>query len=332
MDMLSTGISRFVPGQIWIISKDIQETTKDRPYLILSVSNTIVEAAPLTSSNKHQNPMFVTIPRVTMDDVGVSYVAIPRTRTFDYKKLVESRPTYKMTLNPKLLRRCVSMLITCRYLGYFDDVEMQGILDNAIDMYNNMSSIEYFSSPYARYIDNVVTDNTDDESDIEAKDSTEVSSEITTSTPSVNTGWTLEPAYKDYVSNPYITDKECADEVLKRKNMIQKYHIHNEHLIQAMVSPDDNSSISLENFINYYQYVCGIKLSENTVIRCLAKIGIEVTSDGTIMFAKLKNDGKLKEHGKTEVVNYATKFGNQITAKIYGVKATSVATYRYRNN
>ena len=157
---IETGISKFMPGQIWIVpmsaydnkaAEGTYEMTKSRPYLIMSVSNTSIEAAPLTSTNTRNNSFYLEIPRVMPDDYDVSYIVIPKTRTFDSNKFCERNPIYKMSCHPKLFKKATAMLLAYRYCQYFDVDDMIEIVNTANDFYTNITDIEYYSSAYVRY-------------------------------------------------------------------------------------------------------------------------------------------------------------------------------------
>ena len=157
---IETGISKFMPGQIWIVpmsaydnkaAEGTYEMTKSRPYLIMSVSNTSIEAAPLTSTNARNNSFYLEIPRVMPDDYDVSYIVIPKTRTFDSNKFCERNPIYKMSCHPKLFKKATAMLLAYRYCQYFDVDDMIEIVNTANDFYTNITDIEYYSSAYVRY-------------------------------------------------------------------------------------------------------------------------------------------------------------------------------------
>ena len=168
---IETGIFKFMPGQIWLIpmssmdnkaAEGTYEMTKTRPYLIMSVSNMSIEAAPLTSVNPKKNLFYLEIPRVMPDDHEVSYVVIPKTRVFDSGKLCEKYPTYKMSCHPKLFKRAVALLLAYRYCQYFDTDDMNEIVSDANEFYSNITDIEYYSSAYIRY-NNTENDNIQEE-------------------------------------------------------------------------------------------------------------------------------------------------------------------------
>lgn len=156
---IETGISKFMPGQIWVFPlSDLDDMvintyrkTKDRPYLITSVTNNVIEAIPITSANIKNNSFFIPIPRVLPDDKEISFVAVPNASTFDVRQILQRYPTYKMSVHPKLLKKIVSTLLAFRYRQYFEASEMVDITEECNQIYDTMNEIEYYSSSCLRY-------------------------------------------------------------------------------------------------------------------------------------------------------------------------------------
>lgn len=172
---IETGISKFMPGQIWVFPlSDLDDMvintyrkTKDRPYLITSVTNNVIEAIPITSTNVKNNGFFIPIPRVLPDDKELSFVAVPNASTFDVRQILQRYPTYKMSVHPKLLKKIVSTLLAFRYRQYFESEELIHIAEECNEIYNNMDEIEYYSSNCLRYnVDNDKPESIDSGTDI----------------------------------------------------------------------------------------------------------------------------------------------------------------------
>lgn len=173
---IETGISKFMPGQIWIFPlSDMDDVvintfrkTKDRPYIITSVTNNVIEAIPITSTNVKNNDFFIPIPRVLPDDKEISYVAIPNASTFDVRQILQRYPTYKMSVHPKMLKKIVATLLAFRYRQYFEADELIHIAEECNKIYDNLDEIEYYSSNCLRYNikDNDKPESTDSGTDI----------------------------------------------------------------------------------------------------------------------------------------------------------------------
>ena len=285
---IETGISKFMPGQIWLIpmssmdnkaAEGTYEMTKTRPYLIMSVSNTSIEASPLTSSNPKKNAFYLEIPRVMPDDREVSYVVIPKTRVFDSGKLCEKYPTYKMSCHPKLFKRAVALLLAYRYCQYFDADDMNEIVNDANEFYSNITDIEYYSSAYIRY-NNTENDNIQEE-------------DISSSCIDIDTN-----SYDQYTAD--IIGCVLNENSTARTNISDVVDI-----INGII---DNSHLSIQEFIQYCR--------DNN---------IEVKDD-TYIYRGVKTMGRLAMFS-TLPLDYAERFGTEITSKIFGVKEVSLKAY-----
>ena len=282
---IETGISKFMPGQIWLVpmsnldnitAQGTYEMTKTRPYLIMSVSNTSIEAAPLTSVNGKNNSFYLEIPRVMPDDYDVSYVVIPKTRTFDSNKFCERNPMYKMGCHPKLFKRAVSLLLAYRYCQYFDADDMFEIIDNANKFYSNVSDIEYYSSAYVRY------NTEDDNNNIQEGD--------------------MSPS--------------CID--------IDTFDAYTTDIIGCVLNENSDAKTNITDILDIINSILENPISEDDFKHYCDENDIAVK--GNYIYRGVKAMGKLSVF-KHIPVEYANKFGTEVTAKIFGVKEASLKVY-----
>lgn len=287
---IETGISKFMPGQIWVFPlSDMDDVvintfrkTKDRPYIITSVTNNVIEAIPITSTNVKNNDFFIPIPRVLPDDKEISYVAIPNASTFDVRQILQRYPTYKMSVHPKMLKKIVATLLAFRYRQYFESDEMVDIVENCNEIYNNMDEIEYYSSSCLRY--NV---------DIKDNDKPE----------SVDSG----------------TD------ISTRKNNHADYD--DLSIFTAIMDKSLSTRIDIKSVIGIFKSITNSDIDIATIFKYCDELNIK--HNDTHLFCGVKTTKCLKKYGITPI-EYSDKFGAEITAKIFGVSRGGLASYKYR--
>ena len=287
---IETGISKFMPGQIWVFPlSDMDDVvintfrkTKDRPYIITSVTNNVIEAIPITSTNVKNNDFFIPIPRVLPDDKEISYVAIPNASTFDVRQILQRYPTYKMSVHPKMLKKIVATLLAFRYRQYFESDEMVDIVENCNEIYNNMDEIEYYSSSCLRY--NV---------DIKDNDKPE----------SVDSG----------------TD------ISTRKNNHADYD--DLSIFTAIMDKSLSTRRDIKSVIGIFKSITNSDIDIATIFKYCDELNIK--HNDTHLFCGVKTTKCLKKYGITPI-EYSDKFGAEITAKIFGVSRGGLASYKYR--
>lgn len=287
---IETGISKFMPGQIWVFPlSDLDDMvintyrkTKDRPYLITSVTNNVIEAIPITSANIKNNSFFIPIPRVLPDDKEISYVAIPNTSTFDVRQILQRYPTYKMSVHPKMLKKIVATLLAFRYRQYFESDEMMDIVENCNEIYNNMDEIEYYSSNCLRY-------------NVDIKDN----------------------------DKPESTDS--GTDIGTRKNNYVDYD--DLSIFTAIMDKSITTRIDIKSVIDIFKSITDSNIDDTTVFKYCDEINIK--HNDTYIFCGVKTTKSLKKYGITPI-EYSDKFGAEIAAKIFGVSKGSIASYKYR--
>lgn len=258
---IETGISKFMPGQIWVLPlSDLDDMvintyrkTKDRPYLITSVTNNVIEAIPITSTNAKNNGFFIPIPRVLPDDKEMSFVAVPNASTFDVRQVLQRYPTYKMSVHPKLLKKIISTLLAFRYRQYFESEEMLHIVEECNEIYNNMDEIEYYSSNCLRY-------------NVDIKD-----------------------------DKPESTDS--GTDISTRKNNRADYD--DLSIFTAIMDKSISTRIDIKSVIDIFKSITDSDIDNATVFKYCDKVSIK--HNDTHLFCGVKTTKSLKKYGITPI-------------------------------
>lgn len=270
--------SRFAVGTVWKLTLSEQDNderqdsfrmTKSRPYLILAQTNNTVDIVPLssTTSNMKNDEFTIEIPRVEGNEQAYSYVVLPKKERISYNEILDKYPRYLCSISRQLLLRILATNIVFETLSLSSE-EVKIVASMSSTIRESINSVNYYNSPYMKY-----ADSNSSASDIEATctvDTIDASEDDDTSNNVAKSiTYTINSKVKKLATELFVTPVSSKAAVIGT---------HKE-VINDTICADDNSNISMKDFIIIYEHISGIKMIPKKLEKLLLDLGYSVTDD-----------------------------------------------------